>query len=181
MSLVYIISNNGNVALDVTSSAGAEYVNEVTEYPIESGFSVTKGVISKSDVFNVTGIISDYHIKNSSENRSDEVVKLIKNIKDNRELVTLVVKTDVTANLVITNFNVSETSTTGFGKQVTLNFKQVRVASSTSTTVPREARPEVEDKTDEKVNNGAKPKEELTTLRRAIFGAEDLKEELNAK
>ena len=157
--LVYLIADSGIFSLDATQSFSLDFSNDVTNYPIESGFDVTKGINAKSDTFSITGVISDHHLRNSADFRSDRVVAELKELKESRQLVTLVAKNLSFDNLAIISINAQESATSGNAKTVTINLQQVRIASSSSTTIPRDARPDVADKSDPKANEGVQSKE----------------------
>lgn len=137
--LVFILSDFGISALDVTDSFSLSSSNDVTEYSVESGFDISKGVLSKSDTFTISGLISDYHIKDSRDFRSDEIISQLKSIKESRSVVTVVLKSLSYSNLIITDISSSESVTSGHAKSVSLTFKQVRFVSSRNTAIPRSA------------------------------------------
>lgn len=166
-SIIYLVTPLGQFSFDATDSLQQNFTNEVTEYPVESGFDYTKGIISKADSYTLSGVISDYHLKDSRDFRSDEVVASLKRLKEMRALVTLMAKTRVITNLTIESISASESTSTGFAKDVQINLKEVRVASSATTTVPRSAKrvevtgDDVADTSDPKKNAGTKPKEQV--------------------
>jgi hypothetical protein len=98
MSIIYLVTPRGQFSLDATSSVQQTFSNQITEYPVESGFDFTKGVISKSDYYTLSGVISDYHLKDSRDFRSDEVLTSLKQIKESRSIVSLVMKSNVVGN-----------------------------------------------------------------------------------
>lgn len=168
MAVVYLITDYGNMSLDATDSVQQTFTNQVTEYPVESGFDYTKGVLAKSDTYSVSGIISDYHLSDSRDFRSDESLTLLKQVKEARSTVTLVARSRVITDLVIESINAIESVSDGYSKRVTINLKEVRTASSATTTVPRTAKvveatgDDVADLTDSTSNKGSKAKEALS-------------------
>lgn len=146
MGLVYITDGTDAFQLDATKSFSTGATNNVTEYPIESGFDVTKGVISKGDTFSMTGIISDHHLSSGYLNRSDDIFSSLKALKDNRKVVSVVAKGSTQVNLVISNLTSTESSDGGHAKDVTISFKKIRIAVSANSKIPREARlPDITD------------------------------------
>lgn len=171
MSLIYIVGNDETYALDVTSSFTVTYAGEVTQYPVESGFDVTKGVIDKSDTMSISGIISDTHIYDSYINRSNEILRGLKTLKESRSTVTVVLKGEVYSSMVITAVNATEDVSGGNAKSVDLSLTQVRVAASSNTTVPREAKlPDLGDLSGDDKNVGAKSKSWYADLEDGALG-----------
>jgi hypothetical protein len=159
--LIYIMSDHGLFSLDATESFSVNYANEVTEYPVESGFSITKGIIKKNNTFTITGIISDYHLKESYNFRSDKVLNDLKTIKETRNFVSLSIKDNIFANLIIASIEAEESSSGGIAKRVTISFTEVRVASSRTTSVPRDARLLLADLASPKTNGGISNKKTI--------------------
>lgn len=180
MSIIYLVTNDAETfSFDATLSLNSTLNNDVTEYPVESGFDITKGVIKKSDTFTLTGLISDYHIKESREFRSNEIFAELRQLKERRSIVTLVNGSSVFPNLVISSITSDEDSASGFAKNITIAFTEIRTATSASTKVPRSALQtntgdNVADKASSLKNDGTKSKEVIeendTTFLRVING-----------
>lgn len=167
MSVIYLVTPLGQFSFDATESLQQNFTNNITEYAVESGFDYTKGIVSKSDTYTIAGTISDYHLRDSRDFRSDEVLSSLKLLKEMRAVVTLVARSRVITNLAIESVSATESLSTGFAKQVSINLKEIRTATSASTTVPRDARlvsvtgDNVADVSDSTSNKGTKPKENV--------------------
>lgn len=108
-------------SIDSTKSATEDYGAEVTEHPVETGFSITDHVFLKNTQIQIQGVFGEYNFYNPATSDYKTVVfyneitgefsggyesvghvqrmrQILRNMRDNRELFTLTIAQDVGVN-----------------------------------------------------------------------------------
>lgn len=147
MADFYIISggiNNGNnrqyltgefLVFDAVPEQSLTLSQDVTSYPIEGGSNISDNVSSRNDIFKLTGYISNYHSREIKGNaigydikRTEAAVKLLRKIKEAKQLLTIATEFEVLDNCVLTEVGFSQTAQTSEAIPFVLTFERLRFA-----------------------------------------------------
>lgn len=127
--------------VDVEVSGDFAFVNEVTEYPVESGSDVVDHVRTKPMEITIEGVVSDTPIGEIANEREAGVVHSrtayirLKEIHARREPVTLDTSRGRFVNMVLARLSTPTSAATGDSLQFTGTFKEVRLITNERTTI----------------------------------------------
>lgn len=129
------------IEFDALITESASYEAEVPEYPIESGFMVNDTIILRPILLDMTLFLTDTPVtwKARFGNQSNRVQSVIKKLEDlyfSRKLVTVKTSEKTYANMAITSITFSKSREVGYAREIPIKFKQVRVTSSGTTSIP---------------------------------------------
>ena len=161
-----MVTING-YAIDAVVSEDVSFDADVTEFPVESGASITDHVRVKPAVISLDGIVSDTPIGPIAALRdnplfitpglggslpSDEAYDALWRILNAAETITVATSKRVYDNMVLQSLAISHTATDGDSLRFKATFKQIAMVTTTRTivavAVPIAA---------EKENKGTKP------------------------
>jgi hypothetical protein len=136
--------------IDASLSESHTFESEVTDYPVESGASITDNVRPKPIVVSIEGVVSDSPIGPVATARNNETAspdaelqflpseaaldKLLR-IRDAREPITIVTSLKTFESMVLTNLDVPRDADTGHALKFTASFQQVILVTNNRTTV----------------------------------------------
>lgn len=132
-------SLNG-IQFDAIISRETTYEADVPDYPIEDGFYSSDSVLKRPVALNVTAFISNTPVTWKRLASSDRLAKTIKALEDlyfAGNLVTFTTPKRTYSSMAITSINIPETNEMANAVEVKFTLKQVRVAKSKTTTIPR--------------------------------------------
>lgn len=118
-----------HVTLDVQHN----FVSKVTQYPVEQNSDISDHVINQNSKFSVSAIFSNAteSILNSesvvTERDQDECLRILNELRTNKNIISLSTPIDIYDNLIITNISVPKNSSVGRSIQVDIEFEQIRV------------------------------------------------------
>lgn len=154
----------GALELDASVTEGHEGEVEVTEHPVEVGANVSDHARIKPDTLTLEGVISATPFgKTPSLDYIRAGYEKLLELKDARELLTVVTVLRSYPDMMLTKLSVPRDSTSGDALRFTATFKQVRLATvQKQTSTVRVARkvPKAKGKT-ELGNQVAPPTEEV--------------------
>ena len=153
-----VVLKDGSVLIiDATTAITAEFPAKLTQYPVESGVTISDHVINQNPKFTLSAMWSDANapskginsvggtVKNAAPNKglvpekvddSLTVYKKLLAIRDAREVVSLVTLFDTYTDLILTNISFPRSTGTGITVLVSeLQFEKVRKVTSKVTTV----------------------------------------------
>lgn len=168
-----ILKDGSVIQFDCATDVNHSWPTKVTEYPVESGASVSDHMVNGNATFSVTGIFSDARLrKPDPKGRStvpdlpsqSDTYKKLQKLRNDRVAFSLLTALDTYPNIVLKNMGMPQDS--GTALKVTMEFEQIRFVTSGTTTVslvggtvtsPKAPVEEVKPATTEPVNAGAKP------------------------
>lgn len=116
----------GSLIVDAFTSEIHNRNNAITKYPIEDGEQLSDHIISDPETLTVNGIIEPIL------DGSNLVVayKTLKDIRENKELITIVTGLEVYEDMGMLNLSVNRNSNNGGSLVFTANFQKVKIVSS---------------------------------------------------
>lgn len=146
--------------VDAELSSDHEFVNEVTEHPVETGADVTDHSTPKAISVSVEGVVSDTPVGNLAAKRlsdgagtpSDDALARLLALRESREPITIETSLRVYDNMMLEQLTTSRDASTGDALRFRATFKQLQLVTNRRTTIlvaaPRSRR---------RVDRGAKP------------------------
>lgn len=138
-----ILLKDGSVIwFDCATDVNHTWPTKVTEYPIESGASVSDHMINGNATFSVTGIFSDSRLRkpdpqgNSTlpdQPSQSDTYRALQKLREDRQSFSLLTALDTYPNVVLKSLGMPRDS--GTALKVTMEFEQIRLATSGTTTV----------------------------------------------
>lgn len=116
----------GSLLVDAFTSERHQRKNTITKYPVEDGIQLSDHMITDPDILAVTGIIEP--ILDGSNLAT--AYKTLKDIRTNKELVTIVTGLQVYENMGMTTFNISRNANNGGSLEFTATFQEVEIVRS---------------------------------------------------
>ena len=134
------VSING-IEFDALMNSTEAYESQVPEYSVETGFSVTDTIILNPETLDLTLLISNYPITwksrfGVSSDRVQQVVKQLKEMYFQKQLVTVTTATDTYTTMAITSISFSKDNGVYGCMEVPIKLKKVRVTEAKTTTIP---------------------------------------------
>lgn len=126
----------GNLSLDCTQELTHNLPITVTKHPIEDGSNISDHIVNENMTFSLTGIIVDQKIQ-SFENGMDrqQAFNFLEGLRSKRLLISLLTYNKKYNNLVISNISFPKSAAEDV-LNVQMDLEQVRIVSSTFTSVP---------------------------------------------
>lgn len=124
-----------NYFLDCTVTIQHEFSNEVTQHAVEDGTPLTDHIQRLNNTFTVDGIFNKWALNkynNDSLSHTDRVnkaYKFLRDLRDNREVFTLVSSYEVFPNCVITNLSIPVGANDGDGLFFNMAITQIRTSN----------------------------------------------------
>lgn len=113
------------------------YTANIPEYPVETGYVVSDGIILQPFELPLTLLISDTPLTWRGRVRSaSEIESLLKQLYFKKELFTVVTPSGSFDNMGITSMSIKRTSENGYNKEVALSLRQVVVTETKTSTIP---------------------------------------------
>lgn len=138
----------GTYTVDATLSEGHTLDSEVTDYPVETGGSITDNVRPKPITVTLEGIVSDTPIGKIADLRNsegdngqmdfsptDDALAALTAIRDAREPITIASSLQSWDNMVMTSLSIPRDSQTGNALRFSATFQQVIFVTNNRVTV----------------------------------------------
>jgi hypothetical protein len=126
---------------DCTTSISHNFTNEVTEYPVENGVSISDHVQAKNKTFSFSAIYNQHNLnvwlddKVSREDRINDAYQNLLSLYNSKAVFTFVSRYDSYDNCVITNLTIPVAPDDGNTLMFTAEIKQLRTASTEQVTL----------------------------------------------
>lgn len=200
-TLTWIDASGAEVVLtlDGTKTQGYEHIAEVTEHPVESGAPVTDHIRPQNPTTMIEGVITNAPIAvpatqapgvvlaaqvvtlpsgakvslmrwSQSFDRKKVCDELLGALLESAQLVTLTTSLRSTPGLAVSRYK-ADRSDSGDAVNVTLEFKRVRIVSTSRATVPAVRRAQVSSQ------RAAQPVDDRSALARALDGGSPVTQE----
>lgn len=138
-----IILKDGSVIwFDCATDVNHTWPTKVTEYPVESGASVSDHMVNGNATFSVTGVFSDARMRKPDpkgnatlpdQPSQSDTYRALQKLRDDRIAFSLLTALDTYPNIVLKNMGMPRDS--GNALKVTMEFEQIRFVTSGTTTV----------------------------------------------
>lgn len=162
MAAASLVFKNGHtkidsLELDVTISESHTGEVEITEHPVEEGFSVADHARPKQNNLTLTGLVSNTPISADQKKRTVEVsgIKLettalkdqiqgvagyaenaetvLRNLKDTGKVITVYTHIRTYQNMILASLSIPRDGRTGDALQFTATFRQIRIVKNKTT------------------------------------------------
>lgn len=160
LSLLYKIAPTsiGSIELDAAISISHRAEVEVTQHPVEKGADIADHLRPKPEIVTIEGVVSNTPINVTQQTRAvefvgtgfraefqttareeqpfgvpgyaEEAYAKLRDIKDNRELVTIVTPLKTYENMALTSLEIPQDAKTGDSLRFTATFQNVRVVEN---------------------------------------------------
>jgi hypothetical protein len=140
----------GGFEIDAFISENYSFANRVTEFPVEDGSNYNDHVVSESAEISVQGFISkakyevwdgdipetldDLPVEDPKARIIQSYLELLR-LKEERQPLTVILGLGTFPNMVISSFEIDRNVNTGADLPFNMNFKEVRIIKSETTTV----------------------------------------------
>lgn len=111
------------------------------DYVVESGFTINDSIILSAEVLDLTLFVSDRPVTfksrfGSGDGRVDQVVKALKDLYYEKELVSVTLSDSQYDDMAITSLTISRTNELGYAMEIPITLKHVRSTESKTTAIP---------------------------------------------
>ena len=131
-------SING-IEMDVLADVNNQYTQDIPEYPVEDGYSVSDTIILRPMVLNVVAYIGNLPVTWKSRHgvspgRTEQVKAELENLYFSKALVTVEMTGRSYSNMGITSMTISKINNSYY--EVSLSMKEVNVTQRKTTDIP---------------------------------------------
>lgn len=126
------------IELDTATQLTYQYPSKVTQFPIETGESISDHVINENFMLSIEGLISDSDIRitDNSGSRARNAFEALLALRESKQPFTVVTGLKSYDNLLFTEFDISLNSESGDALPIRLTLAQVHIVSSQSVFLP---------------------------------------------
>lgn len=113
----------------------------VPEYAVEDGYSVSDNIILGSEKLKLVLFLTDTPVtwrRRSGHGRGhvESVVQKLRDLYYERELCTINTSEKTYTNMAIESMTISKSFETGYAKEIPISFRQIRITTTSTTTIP---------------------------------------------
>ena len=113
---------------------------DAPDYPVEEGYSVSDTVILKPRTLSMTLCVTDTPVTwikdHGGKGWTDEIIQRLEGLYFAKTPVTVVTSERTYKNMAILSISISKSTEMGYARQIPISFKEIRVTSSKTTTIP---------------------------------------------
>ena len=113
---------------------------DAPDYPVEDGYSVSDTIILKPQTLSMTLYVTDTPVtwikSHGGKGWTDEVIQRLEDLYFAKTPVTIVTSERTYKNMAILSISISKSAEMGYARQIPISFKEIRVTSSKTTTIP---------------------------------------------
>lgn len=129
--------------IDVATSEEHSYESEVTEYPVESGSSISDNIRPKPIEVTIEGVVSDFPLSplivdaraTATSSPSQEALEKLLRIRDAREPVRITTGLKIYESMVLRSLSIPQDAETGQALKFRATFVQVKIVENKRTFV----------------------------------------------
>lgn len=128
----------GTIVFDAVTNFDPKFSTKVTSFPVEDGAEISDHIINENPKFSLSAVISDASAGMNPEKGAmteRDAYKDLLDVRDRRELVSLLTPRDTYSDLVLTEVGFPKAVGDGLSLKVELSFEKIRRVSSELTTV----------------------------------------------
>ena len=113
---------------------------DAPDYPVEEGYSVSDTIILRPQLLSMTLYVTDTPVtwikSHGCKGWTDEVIQRLEGLYFAKTPVTVVTSERTYKNMAIMSISISKSTEMGYARQIPISFKEIRVTSSKTTTIP---------------------------------------------
>lgn len=122
----------GSLTIPTTLSETHDFSSTVTDQPVETGARISDHIINDVETVTIEGFVSDTPLDGSIAFNSQSIFDSLVNLREARQLVTVVTTYKIYTDMAITRISVPRDQSTGQAMRFTIELKKVtRVGSLT--------------------------------------------------
>jgi uncharacterized membrane protein YgcG len=111
------------------------------DYPVEDGFSVNDTIILKPMSLSMTLFVTDTPVTwlnrgHGGRGWADSIIQRLEQLYFSRQTVTVVTSDKTYHSMAIQSISIAKSSDVGYARQIPITFKEIRITSSKTTTIP---------------------------------------------
>lgn len=130
-----------DIEFDALIESERSFEAQVPEYAVETGYSVSDGIIFGAETLSMTLYITNtpvtwYSRHGSDQSRVDTVCKKLEELYYKAEPITIVTSDETYTDMAIESISIRKTLETGYAREIPISFKKVRKTSAKTTTIP---------------------------------------------
>lgn len=122
----------GSLIVEATLSENHEASSKVTLFPIENGFEISDHIINEPQRVTIEGFISDTPLDGFNGNNAQNAFDTLYEMRDNKELISVITGFKVYENMAITNISVPRDTSTGKAIRFSVELVEVVKVGSSS-------------------------------------------------
>jgi hypothetical protein len=109
-------------------------------YPVEDGFSVSDTIILRPQTLSMTLFVTDTPVtwsnKHGGQGWTESVIQRLEGLYFDKKPVEIVTSDKTYKNMAIQSISISKSTDAGYARQIVISFKEIRITSSKTTTIP---------------------------------------------
>jgi hypothetical protein len=131
----------GAIELDASLSENHSLDSEITQFPVEGGADISDHIRIKPRQLTITGVVTNHPIRLLASvfeepDRAAKAFDKLKEIRDNRELVTVLTTLEEYENMVLTTVQIPRDVRRGQAVEATMTFREALIADSETIDLP---------------------------------------------
>lgn len=133
----------GGIEFDALISEDRTLESSVPEYAVETGYSVSDNIALESEKLDMVLYLTETPVtwRNRHErgvSRVNTAIKKLEALYYSRTPFTIRTTDNTYKNMVIESLTISKNADTGYAKEIPITFRQIRITSAETTTIPSE-------------------------------------------
>jgi hypothetical protein len=133
------VSING-VEFDALLDEDRTLEADAPDYPVEDGFSVSDTIILKPQLLSMTLYVTDTPVtwskSHGGQGWTEGVIQQLEGLYFEKKPVEIVTSDKTYKNMAIQSISISKSTDVGYARQIMIDFREIRVTSSKTTTIP---------------------------------------------
>lgn len=130
-----------DIEFDALIEEERSFEAQVPEYAVETGYSVSDGIIFNSEKLSMTLYVTNtpvtwYSRHGSDQTRVDTVCQKLEELFYKAEPVTVVTSDATYTDMAIETISFRKTAEVGYAREIPISFKKVQKTSAKTTTIP---------------------------------------------
>jgi len=131
------------IEFDALIEESKTYEADVPSYPVEEGFEISDTIILKPLSLSMTLFLTNTPVTwkvfhGASPSRVQDILKQLEALYFQKKPVTVVTSERTYSNMAILRFELSKTKENGTSREIPIEFQEIRVTESRTTTIPDE-------------------------------------------
>lgn len=115
----------GALTIEATLSENHSASSNITKYTVENGSNISDHIVNEPETITIEGFISNTPLSGGFQNNAQEAFDALYEIRDNKELVTVITNYRVYEDMALQNINIPRTQ--GTGQAIRFSAELVRV------------------------------------------------------
>lgn len=130
------------IKIDLLEETELEYSSEVTEFPVETGFTISDHIINKQPVLRLDVMFTPtpvtWKLDGDPSTHLSDIVSELERIRDQREPINVRTHKRFYENMVLVNIPIKRRIRDGISLRMRLEFKKIAIVTTNTAEVPKE-------------------------------------------